>query len=468
MSQITTIISGSGPGAVVQTLTGNSGGAVGPTAGNINVLGTGVITVVGNPGTSTLTITPSGSIASSFITNPATGTATPVAGVLTFAGAGGVVVSAAGSTVTITGAASTAVLSLTTDDTNVVTPAAGTINLAGAHGLNTTGTVGPNTATVAINNTITLGDLSVVPVNTPALTITTGDISMVAGNITFPFSNAAGTEGFIYVAGVPFMSSLGTGNTFLGQSAGGLGSSGSLFNTGMGSGSLASLIATADNNSAFGAGSLGNLAGSGDLNIAIGNNAASTYTTTESSNIIIGNTGVIGDNNTIRIGASGGASGQQNLCFIGGIDGVSVGSTAKVVTMGTAGTADQLGTAVITAGTGISVSSGANTITISTTGTTTLTVTTVNNAASPYTVLSTDEFLAVNTSGGAVTIRLPNAPATGRVYYIKDSNGTAAASNITVTTVGGAVNIDGATSFVMNTAYESISVIFDGSAYEVF
>lgn len=124
--------------------------------------------------------------------------------------------------------------------------------------------------------------------------------------------------------------------------------------------------------------------------------------------------------------------------------------------------------ATITAGTGISVSNGAGSITISATGTTTLTVTSVNHAASPYTVLSTDEFLAVNVSGGVVSILLPNAPVTGRVYYIKDSTGGAATSNITVTTVGGAVNIDGATSFVMNTAYESISVIFDGSAYEVF
>ncbi len=92
------------PGSVVQTLEGNTGGPVGPDASNnINVVGTGVISVVGNPGTNTLTITPSGDIASSFITNPATGTATPVAGVLTFAGAGGVVVSAGGSTVTIDG-----------------------------------------------------------------------------------------------------------------------------------------------------------------------------------------------------------------------------------------------------------------------------------------------------------------------------------------------------------------------------
>ena len=40
---------------VLLTLTGNSGGAVAPTTSNINTVGTGSITVVGNPGTSTLT-----------------------------------------------------------------------------------------------------------------------------------------------------------------------------------------------------------------------------------------------------------------------------------------------------------------------------------------------------------------------------------------------------------------------------
>lgn len=40
----------------IETLTGNSGGAVGPTGGNINVVGDGTtITIAGNPGTSTLT-----------------------------------------------------------------------------------------------------------------------------------------------------------------------------------------------------------------------------------------------------------------------------------------------------------------------------------------------------------------------------------------------------------------------------
>lgn len=45
----------------VETLTGNSGGAVGPSGNNINVIGAGGVTVAGNPGTSTLTISVSGS-----------------------------------------------------------------------------------------------------------------------------------------------------------------------------------------------------------------------------------------------------------------------------------------------------------------------------------------------------------------------------------------------------------------------
>ncbi len=59
MSQITAVFQAGGSGTVV-TLTGNSGGAVPPTAGNINVVGSGAITVTGNPGTSTLTITDTG------------------------------------------------------------------------------------------------------------------------------------------------------------------------------------------------------------------------------------------------------------------------------------------------------------------------------------------------------------------------------------------------------------------------
>lgn len=48
-----------GGGGSLNTLTGNTGGPVSPTGGNINVFGAGAISVSGNPGTSTFTISSS-------------------------------------------------------------------------------------------------------------------------------------------------------------------------------------------------------------------------------------------------------------------------------------------------------------------------------------------------------------------------------------------------------------------------
>lgn len=123
---------------------------------------------------------------------------------------------------------------------------------------------------------------------------------------------------------------------------------------------------------------------------------------------------------------------------------------------------------VIGDGTTITVTGnpGTSTLTISQTSGQNFPVTPVNT--SPYVVLSTDYFLAVDCSGMAITIQLPNAPSTGRSIVVKDSTGSCATNNITVTTVGGAVNIDGATTYVMNVNYMSINVIFDASVYEVF
>lgn len=71
-------------GTVTETLTGNSGGAVGPAAGNINVVGDGsTISIIGNPGTNTLTASFIGSpsLASVVIqTIISTGTYTPTTG----------------------------------------------------------------------------------------------------------------------------------------------------------------------------------------------------------------------------------------------------------------------------------------------------------------------------------------------------------------------------------------------------
>jgi hypothetical protein len=99
-------------------------------------------------------------------------------------------------------------------------------------------------------------------------------------------------------------------------------------------------------------------------------------------------------------------------------------------------------------------------------GTSSFTYTDVSS--SPYVVLTTDNYISVDCSGGIITIQLPNTATLGRSFIIKDRTGSAAAFNITVTTVGGAVNIDGATTFVMNTAYESINVIGNGSTYEIY
>ena len=54
-SGINNIAGGGGGGFPILSLTGNSGGPVFPTANNVNTVGTGSITVVGVPGTSTLT-----------------------------------------------------------------------------------------------------------------------------------------------------------------------------------------------------------------------------------------------------------------------------------------------------------------------------------------------------------------------------------------------------------------------------
>jgi hypothetical protein len=373
MSQVIAVVNASEIGAVA-TLTGNTGGAVPPTSGNINIVGSTGITVTGNPGTSTLTI--SGSTeAGSFVTN--SGTAIPAAGVLNILDSQGTAIfSGSGNTVT-------------------------------------------HTYTDANSNT---------------------------GIGEFCLDSLAGGS---------------TGNTAMGMTA-------------------LSQHTNGNNNCAFGLTALEDMSGgsqnccfgvggtsliNGNYNTFLGNLTGDNYTGGESSNICIGYNaaGVLGESNTLRIGeGTGTSSGQLSNVYISGINGTNVGSVASVVAI----SGDHLGSTTITAGTGISVSAGANTITIAATGTTNINFTSVST--SPYVVGATDDFLGVTTSSIPITIQLPNAPATGRVYYIKDRTGNAATNNITVTTVGGSVTIDGVTSYVMNTAYSSISVLFDGTSYEVF
>lgn len=82
----------------------------------------------------------------------------------------------------------------------------------------------------------------------------------------------------------------------------------------------------------------------------------------------------------------------------------------------------------------------------------------------PYTVLPQDGFIFVDTSG-ARTINLNASPVRGQWFIIKDNVGSAAANNITVVPAAG--NIDGAGSYVMNINYGSITVVYNGTQWNI-
>jgi hypothetical protein len=123
-------------GTGILTITGDAGGAVGPDgANNINLLSGANITVTGNPGTNTLTITLDGAVAQQF--DEDVGTAIPAAGVLNIVGGMGISTTGAGNTVTINAAAN---IPLTfTEDAGSATPVANNLNVLGGTGINTAG-----------------------------------------------------------------------------------------------------------------------------------------------------------------------------------------------------------------------------------------------------------------------------------------------------------------------------------------
>lgn len=243
------------------------------------------------------------------------------------------------------------------------------------------------------------------------------------------------TAGFNY--------STGSDNVAIGNGAHGAGIVTGVNNVAIGYQSM--YVATsAQNNIAIGQEALDGLT-TGLYNICLGLRAGQNYTTSESSNILLNSftTHSTGESNALRIGNGTGA-GDLNLnkAFIHGIRGITTANADAIpVYIDSAG---QLGT-----GGGSIVSS------------VTLTSTT------PYDVTSTDYFVGIDCSAAIKTVRLPDAPLTGRIIVVKDYTGSAASFNITLTTVGGAVNIDGATSYVINTAYQSVTVVFNGVSYSI-
>ncbi len=86
----------------------------------------------------------------------------------------------------------------------------------------------------------------------------------------------------------------------------------------------------------------------------------------------------------------------------------------------------------------------------------------VVTSGASYNTAATDYFIAVNKgSGSATTINLPSSPATGRFLIITDGKGDAQTNNITIT--NGTIN--GAASVVLRSNYASVTLIYNGTAW---
>lgn len=116
---------------------------------------------------------------------------------------------------------------------------------------------------------------------------------------------------------------------------------------------------------------------------------------------------------------------------------------------------------------GASTSGAGDTITITVNGNVPNYVSVTGPAT--YVAAADDYFISCDATPGLITVQLPNAPTQYDTFVVKDRTGTASdVAPITITTVGGVVLIDGATSTVLDDPYDSIEVLFNGTSYEVY
>jgi hypothetical protein len=188
--------------AVIETLTGNSGGPVPPDSSNtINVVGDGIyLTTVGDPGTNTLTIEPAGGFAALYTED--TGTAKPLAGNLNILGGTGITTSGAGDTVTITATGAGDIVGITVDastppGTNPVLPnGSGDIILTGNQvpagttaNVIRTDSLADNTCTIEIQRSqavasSTVGDNGVAHFNSAHFTVDSNAFVSLSPSVT--------------------------------------------------------------------------------------------------------------------------------------------------------------------------------------------------------------------------------------------------------------------------------------------
>lgn len=166
-------------GTGILTITGDTGGAVGPDGNeNINLISAAHLTVTGDAGTNTLTISLDDTIVDQFDAD--SGSAIASGGILNVIGAGGISTTGAGDTITITAGPTVGTFYFT--DAGTAVPSLNTLNILGGTGVSTTG-VG---ATVTINAETTVAT---------TYTCDTGTATPSANNLNVVGAGSASTSG---------------------------------------------------------------------------------------------------------------------------------------------------------------------------------------------------------------------------------------------------------------------------------
>jgi hypothetical protein len=438
---------GSGGTSLISTVTGNTGGAVSPAAGNINIVGDGTtIQITGNPGTNTLTVVGLGGGGGDLsILTGDFGSATASGGTINVKA--GTSTLNAGSSVSFAGASNNLTFDVTDNNNNTIIGFnSGKASITGSN----------NTALgVQCGAALTSGGGNIFLGNQAGSLVTTGNGNFLCGDAslnTVLKGTTTSTGFYALAAGFAnvFLHNWGgtaSGNTFVGSGSAGDFNAGQQVanknNTSCGTGTLSSLT-TAINNTVLGYSAGANIT-SGGNNTFVGLAAGLNYMSSESSNICIGAGvgGTVSTSNTLTIGnGTGTGSGQINVTRIAGIRGITTAiSNALPVVIDSSG---QLGTGggasvitSLTANSGGTVSATGGNVNVRGDGTTITIVGNPGTSTLTASLVGTVPTKITGNSGGAVSATSGNINIRGDGTSV-NVVGTPGSSLLTISAVGGA------------------------------
>lgn len=449
MSQagILNVNGGGGGGSPIMTETGNSGGPVPPTANNLNVVGTGTTTVVGNPGTSTLTITPT---AGGYPITPYVVGPLGIAGYQT--------IQAGLNAANAAGGGSVYVMPGTYNESLTLF---GNTDVVGNPGNSDAATSGNSVIINGVHTPPTTGSFTFANVQLQSAThifnsAAAGSAELILINVSCAITNG-------YTFNLPnWTGPLVTYN--LGEASV---NNGMVNNNG---GAICFFISAT-----HGAGTLNSMITSGtvfmqevDLKCPWTANTGTAITCDY----------CIFSQPVTLAGTSSGLFDWSRF---------STGSSAAIV-MSSSGAIKLMNSVIDTSANPAISGAGAGTISTSACTFTqnsnwagTLSASYLSNNAvnsisnynllpnaAIYTAIASDYYISVPSNLAPITVLLPNAPSTNRIFIIKDKAGNASANNISISTPSGTVQIDGQTIYKLTSNFESVSVVFNGTSYEVF